>query len=592
MTNHDIAHLLRNVAAAYSIKDEKKYYFQIVAYQKAADAIEKTTTEAKDLYKEGKLTDLPGVGQSIQDHLSELFKTGKVKHFESVLKDVPEAIFPLLDIPSFGPKKAYKLVTFFNLKNPKTVIKEIAKLSETGKIAELDGFGEKSQSDILQAIKEYRLGKTKSGRMVLPYANDLAEKMIAYLKKSRYVQEVFPLGSLRRKRDTIGDVDLAVASDHAKEVLDYFTSYPYIERIIERGEHSSSIIVSSGKQIDLMVQPPKAFGSLLQHFTGSKAHNIHLREHALTIGLSLSEYGIKRLRAKDKEQIEKYETEEKFYDALGLDWIPPEIREDTGEIELAAKHTLPKLIELRDIKGDFHLHSNFPIEPSHDLGVDTLQAMIDVAKKLGYIYMGFSEHNPSTGNHSAQQIYSLIEKRSKEIEKIQKNNKSIRIFKLLETDIQPSGDLAIDDKALGLLDASIVSIHSVFSMNREQMTKRIIKGLTHPKAKILAHPTGRLINERAGYEVDWKELLPFCKANNKALEINSWPTRLDLPDEIVRMAVDSGVLLIINTDSHAASQMNLMQYGVSVARRGFATKTNIVNSWPVEKFTSWLLNQA
>ncbi|MBI2442771.1 MAG: DNA polymerase/3'-5' exonuclease PolX [Candidatus Levybacteria bacterium] len=590
MTNQEISHLLRTIAASYAIKDEKKHYFQIIAYQKAADAIEKTTTEAKDLYKEDKLATLPGVGPSIQAHLSELFRTGKVKHFETVLKEVPPAVFPLLDIPSFGPKKAFKLVSVFKFTNPKTVIDDLAKIAESGKIADLEGFGEKSQADILRAVQEYRLGKTKSGRMVLPYANELAEKMLTYLRKSKYVKDAYAMGSLRRRRDTIGDVDLAVTSGKLDEVIKHFVAYPYKDRVIEKGPQTSSIIISGGKQIDIMVLKPELAGSLLQHFTGSKAHNIKLRELALKKGWSLSEKGIKQTY-QGKKVMKTYDTEEKFYKALSMDWIPPEIREDTGEIERALKHDLPPLIELKDIKGDFHLHSNFPIEPSHDLGADTIKTMVDTAKQRGYSYMGFSEHNPSTGNHTAQQIYTLTQKRNNEIEKVQKSNKSIRIFKLLETDIQPSGDLAIDEKALSLLDAAIVSIHSVFSMPKEQMTKRIIKGLSRPKAKILAHPTGRIINERSGYEVDWEELFAFAKSHKKALEINAWPTRLDLPDEIVRKAVEKGVLLIIDTDSHTASQMDLMQYGVSVARRGWATKANIVNSWPLDTFTSWLLNR-
>ncbi|MEN9407391.1 MAG: hypothetical protein RLZZ455_607 [Candidatus Parcubacteria bacterium] len=589
MTNKEISHLLRTVAAAYTIKNEKKYYFQIVAYQKAADAIENTTTEAKDLFKENRLQELPGVGQSIQKHLAELFETGKVSHFSDVLKDVPRAMFPLLDIPSFGPKKAYKLVSVFKLDDPKKVIDQVAKLAKDGKIAEIDGFGEKSEADILQAIKEFRLGKTKSSRMVLPFANELAEKILTYLLESKAVKEAYTMGSLRRKRDTIGDVDLAVTSHNPEDVIAHFVSYPYKERIIERGPQTASIITSGGKQIDLMVLEPEMAGSLLQHFTGSKQHNIKLRELALKKGLSLSEKGIKQI-IKGKQTMKTFVSEVGFYNALGAEWIPPEIREDTGEIERALAHDLPTLIEAKDIKGDFHLHSSFPLEQSHDQGIDSIRTMVDVGRKLGYSYMGFSEHNPSRGNHTDQQIYSLIEKRNNEIDQIQKSNKSIRIFKMLETDIQPNGNLAIDDNSLSILDASVVSIHSVFSMNREQMTKRIIKGLTHPKAKILAHPTGRLINARAGYDVDWKVLFAFCKTHNKALEINSWPERLDLPDEIVRMAVEADVLLIINTDSHAASQMNLMQYGVSVARRGWATKENVVNSWPVEKFTHWLLS--
>jgi DNA polymerase (family 10) len=586
MTNQEIAKLLRNVAAAYAIKDEKKHYFQIVAYQKAADAIENTPTQIKDLYKEGKLIELPGIGPSIQEHLSELIKTGKVLHFENLLKDVPQAVFPLLDVPTFGPKKAYKLVTFFKLKDPKTVIDAVAKLAEQGKIAQLEGFGEKSQSDIFRAIQEYKLGKTKSGRMTLPYANELAKTIIAYLQTSKYVNQAYPLGSLRRRRDTIGDIDIAVASNNPKKVIEHFVAYPYKERVSEEGEHTASIIVSSGKQIDLMVQPPESFGSLLQHFTGSKSHNIHLREYALKKGLSLSEYGIKH-KVNGKEILKTYKSEEDFYAALGLDWIPPEMREDTGEIELAIQHKLPKLVALSDIKGDFHLHSNYPIEPSHDLGRNSMQEMIKFARQLGYTYMGFSEHNPRISNHTAQQIYSIIKKRNDDIDQLQKVNKDIRIFKLLETDILPDGKLAIDDNCLSILDASIVSIHSVFTMPKEKMTKRVINGLSHPKAKILAHPTGRMINERAGFELNWQEVFSFCKKHHKALEINAWPTRLDLPDTLVRQAVEAEVNMIINTDSHATDQMNLMQYGVDVARRGWAPPRLIVNTWTVGKLSEW-----
>jgi DNA polymerase (family 10) len=300
-----------------------------------------------------------------------------------------------------------------------------------------------------------------------------------------------------RKVSTIGDLDFAVATSDPKKVIEHFVNYPHKERDIEKGDVSASILVSGGRQVDLLIQPKDAFGSLLQHFTGSKNHNVALREYALKKDLSLSEYGIKNLKTKDKK-LKKYASEEDFYDALGLSWIPPEIRENTGEIELAQENKLPKLLELGDIKGDFHIHSNFPIEPSHDLGQSPMEEMLTVAKNLGYEYLGFSEHNPSTSKHTNEQIYSLLLKRDKFIEKLKSSNKYIRIFKLLETDILPSGELAIDDKALSLLDATIVSIHSVFKMDRDKMTDRVLKGLSHPKAKILAHPTGRLLNENTG----------------------------------------------------------------------------------------------
>ncbi|GIW61628.1 MAG: DNA polymerase/3'-5' exonuclease PolX [Patescibacteria group bacterium] len=585
MTNSEIATILRNVAAAYAIKNDAQYRFKIIAYQKAADAVENFATEIQDLIKDGKAIDLPGIGKSIQDHLEELIKTGHVKHFENLMKDIPKAVFPLLNIPSFGPKKAYKIVSYFNLNNPDTVIEDVEKLAREGKIAQIEGFGEKSQQDIIEAIEDYKMGASKTARMVLPYATELAEKVLSYLKKSPDVIEAQPLGSLRRKKETIGDIDIAVATRYPQKVIDYFVKYPYKERILEKGEATASILVSGGKHIDLMVQPPESFGSLLQHFTGSKQHNIHLREFAISKGLSLSEYGIKKKT--NGEKLIKFANEKDFYNAIGLDWIPPEIREDQGEIEFASKHSLPKLVEVSDIKGDFHIHSSYPIEPSHDMGQNSMEEMIEKAKSLNYQYIGFSEHNPSISKHSQKEIYQILIKRNKYIEQIKVYNKNIRIFSLLETDILPNGDLAISDESLNLLDATLVSIHSGFSMSKLEMTKRVLKGLSHPKAKILSHPTGRLLNQRAGYDLEWDEVFAFCKEYNKALEINSWPLRLDLPDVLVKIGKEKGVKFVINTDSHSKDQMDLIRYGVYVARRGWLTKDDIINTQEYNNVELW-----
>lgn len=587
MTNSEISKLLNNVAAAYAIADEKKYRFQILAYKKAADSIEHTVSELKEVFKEGKLEELPGIGPSIKSHLEELFTTGKVKHFEEVLKKVPAAIFPLLDVPGFGPKKAYRLVSEFKLDNPKTVIQDLIKLAENGKIAGLEGFGAKSEQDILQGFKEYGLGKTKTAKMVLPYANELAKKMIDYLQTSKDVVEASTLGSLRRKKSLVGDIDIAVSSKNPEKALNHFVTYPYTERVIEKGTRTASILTSSGRQIDLMVESPEGFGALLQHFTGSKEHNVHLREIALSKGFSLSDYGMKKKNVKDAPLI-KFKTEEELYRVLGLPWIPPEIRENTGEIELAQKKNLPKLVELKDIKGDFHIHSSYPIEPSHDMGQNTMEDMLKRAMELNYEYLGFSEHNPSISQHTSDQTYKILEKRSKFIEQLRlKYKKSIHIFSLMETDILPNGKLALDDKSLSLLDFSIVSVHSSFDMDRKKMTERVLRGLSHPKAKILAHPTGRLLNQRSGYDLEWDKVFDFCKKNGKAIEINSWPLRLDLPDILVKEAIKQGVKLVIDTDSHATAHMDLMEYGVSVARRGFAEKDDILNSMEYNQLKEW-----
>ncbi len=585
MTNVEIAKLLRNVAAAYSIQNESKYRFQIIAYQRAADSIESSITEVKDLVKEDKLAGFPGVGPSIQRHLEDLIKTGTVKHFDSVMKEIPPAVFTLMRVPTFGPKKAYKLTKEFNI-TAKDPIGQVFKLAQEGKINKLEGFGEKSEKDMIRAIEEYHKGYGKTTRMALPYAGEIAETITKYLKKSKDVVDVQPLGSLRRMKETIGDIDFGVSTSHPEKAIDYFLEYPQKERTIEKGPVSASLITTGGTQIDLIALEPSRFGSLLQHFTGSKNHNVHLRELALKKGLSLSERGIKHKG--NEKKIEAFDSEEKFYKALGLEWIPPEMREDTGEIELAAKHALPKIVELSDMKGDLHVHSNYPIEPSHDLGQDTMETMLKRAVELKYDYLGFSEHNPSVSKHTASQIYSILEKRKEKIELLKRSNKNIRILNLLELDILANGNLAIDDKSLSLFDAVLVSIHSSFSMNKTDMTKRILAGLAHPKAKIFSHPTGRLINERPGYEVDFEKLFEFCKKHNKALEINAWPTRLDLGDSNIRRAVTYGVKMVIDTDSHALWQMDLMKYGVAQARRGWATKSDILNTLPYNKFIEWI----
>ena len=587
MSNLEIAKLFRNVADSYTIKDEKKFHFQIAAYQKAADSIFNLTEELRDYYNEGRLNELPGIGNTIKSHLIELFKKGSVTHFEWVLRDIPKSVFVLTDIPSFGPKRAYKLVRQFKLNDASTVIEKLERIATEDKISKLEGFGEKSQSDILRAITEFKQGKGKTTRMTLPYAFEVSEKIISYLKKCPDVDRAEALGSLRRRSPTVGDIDVAVAAKNPKTVIKYFVNYPHKERVIEKGDVSSSLLVSGGRQVDLLIQPAEAFGSLLQHFTGSKNHNVALREFALKKKLSLSEYGIKNLKIKNTP-LQKYSSEEKFYNAIGLDFIPPEIRENQGEVELSAMHNLPRLVDLSDLKGDLHIHSNYPIEPSHDLGQDSFENMLAKAKELNYEYLGFSEHNPSQAKHTNQKIYEILQKRDDKLEKIKSNNKSARIFKLLEIDILPNGNLAIDDRSLDLLDAAVVSIHSVFSMGKEEMTKRVLEGLSHKKVKILAHPTGRLLGERAGFEIDWNKIFEFCKKNNKALEINSQPKRLDLSDNVIKLAVDFGVKMVIDSDSHTANQMTMQKYGVFMARRGWAQNSDILNTLSYNKFSDWL----
>lgn len=587
-TNKDIARLLRKISAAYTLKNENR--FKIIAYDKAADAIEHATSEVKDLWEEGKMEDIPGVGKSIASHLDELFRTGKAKHFEDVMKGLPEAIFPLLDIPGFGPKKAFKLVTELKLTNSKNIIEDLKKKATSGEIAKLEGFGEKSEQDVLQRIGEYSSGKAKSARMLLPYASELADRILSYMKKCPEVGQIEPLGSLRRQVATIGDIDIAVASNKPEKVIDWFSKYPHIERIIEKGPETSSILTGGGKQVDLMVQPTKGFGALLQHFTGSKHHNIHLREYALKKGMSLSEHGIKNQKT---EKTKFISDEVEFYKTLGLAWIPPEMREDRGEIELSKDNALPKLVELNDIKGDLHMHSDYNLEPSHDLGRSSIKELLEKAKSLGYEYIGISDHNPSMSNHTNKQIVDIMKRRAEKFENIRSSTKSTRVhfFTMMETDILTDGRLALPDEVFPHIDAMIVSLHSRFEMPKEQMTKRVLNALSHPKVKIWGHPTGRLLQEREGADVDWDKIFDYCQKHNIAVEVNSSPQRLDLPDALVHQAIMMGVKITIDTDSHEKDQMTGMRYGVSVARRGWAKKSDVVNALEYNRFREWIVGK-
>lgn len=578
LTNLQIAELLRDVAAAYQLKDEKGNRFKIVAYQRAADAVEHATSELKDLWDDGKLQDVPGIGPGIAQHLDSLFKTGKSRHFDLLLKDLPSAMFEFMKVPGIGAKTGYRLAKELKLKN----LNELKEAAKKGKISRLPGFGKESEKDILKSIGETNL---KTQRLLLPYASQVAEEVIAWLMKSKFVKKVEPLGSLRRKASTIGDIDIAVATERPKEVLKYFTRYPRAQRVLELGEATAGIVVAGAVHIDLMVQPLEAFGSLLQHFTGSKHHNIALRELALKKNLSLSEYGIKK-----GGKIYKFANEEDFYRFLGLEWIPPELREGGEEIETARAGKLPKLVQLNEVKGDLQIHSDFNIETSHDLGLSSMQEVINKAGKLNYEYVAFTEHNPSKSRHSEVQMLNILKRKREAIEglnyslrKVVKNS-VIKVFNSLEIDILPEGGLAIGEKALDLLDFALVSVHSSFKMPKEEATKRILSALAYPKVKIFAHPTARKLNEREGIEIDWPKVFEFCLKNNKWLEINSDPMRLDLPDSLVHEAVKQGVKLSLGTDAHHVDGMDNMRYGVTVARRGWAKALDIVNTRSLQEF--------
>ncbi|MBI3577681.1 DNA polymerase/3'-5' exonuclease PolX [Candidatus Gottesmanbacteria bacterium] len=587
-TNAEIAELLRQMAAAYQILNENR--FKIIAYERAADSIEHVTSEVKDLWDDGKLGDIPGVGSSIAGYLDELFRSGRVKHFDSIMKKVPAGVFPLLSVPGIGPKKAYKLVKELKIKDDEDdVIGELEFAAKAHKIAPIEGFGQKSEQDILEAIVTFKKGQIKENRMGLPTADAIAQDVMSFLKKQSAAERIDALGSLRRQVSTIGDIDIAVATKKPKEVIDHFVAYPH-QKLIERGPNGASLLLHSGRQVDLRVQEPGKYGAMLQYFTGSKNHNVKLREYGLSKGLSLNEYGIKKVKT---GKTTSYATEEAFYKALGLPFIAPEMREDKGEIETALKGKLPKLVELSDIKGDLHLHTSYDLKPSHDLGADPLEKYLEKASALGYEYIGLSDHNPKTSDLSEEQIIAIMKKRKEFYEAKARNlsaGRQVKIFVMCEVDIQPDGKLALPKDAFDFVDAVIVSIHSSFTQPKIVMTKRVVAALTaHPKVRIFGHPTGRLLTKREGVELDWKEIFAVCKERDIALEINAYPQRLDLPDTVVFDAVKAGMKLCINTDSHAADQMEMMKYGVSVARRGWAKKDDIVNTLGYNEFRKWLL---
>lgn len=597
MNNRQIAELLRAISAAYEIKGSKNNRFRTAAYDNAADAVEHLSSEAKDIWEEGKLEQVSGIGESISRHMEEVFIKGTSKHFEKILGDLPPAMFELLKLNGVGPRRAYQLSRGLKINN-KNPIQDLEKKAKKGKVAQLEGFGKESEADILSAISEYQA--KKANRMLLPQAENIAAEILNWMKKAKEVEKIETLGSLRRRASTVGDIDLAVATKNPKAVLAHFVKYPKALRILGKGDHKASIVLPNDIQVDLMTIDPDSFGSLLQHFTGSKHHNIALRQYAQDRGLSLSEYGIRKLQNKSiktqsnsKSKLKKFKTEEGFYNFLGLKYLPPELREDMGEIEASLRQAqgkpngLPNVVKLSDIKADLQLHSSFNIETSHDLGNDTMEKMTEKANQLGYEYIAFTEHNPSQSGHSEKDIVKILKHKKEKVLRLNENKNYSRVkkvFNSLEIDILPDGSLPVSDRGLEFVDFALVSIHSSFRKSRREMTRRVLRALKHPKVKIFAHPTGRILNRRESIELDWEEIFQFCLDNSKWVEINASPKRLDLPDYLVREAVKCGVKLTLGTDAHNIAAMDNMKYGVDVAQRGWAQKSDIINTRSLKEF--------
>lgn len=584
--NQQIAEMLKEIAAAYEVKGEDR--FRIAAYRRAADAVEHASADLKELWEEGRLAEIPGIGKALGEHLDEYFRHGKVTHFEQVKRGLPRGMFNLMKVPGVGPKSAYKIARNLKVKS----VADLKKACEEDKVAALPDFGETSQADILKSIAAV---ERRGNRVLLPVAEGVAQKVMEVLTGVAGVKRVDALGSLRRCVPTVGDIDLAVATANPSLAIKAFVGMPEVARILAQGKAKASVVLKSGFQLDLRAQTPASYGAQLQYFTGSKEHNIHLRKLAQEKGLSLSEYGIKQTRRvfldpTGLKNVKKFATEEEFYQALGMPWIPPELREDTGEIEAALRQAqgkpdgLPELVALADIKGDLHVHGNFPLEESHDPGLMKMEEIAKKAVELGYEYIGLGNHSPSVSRHTPTQVFKLLERKNEEIESLRPRFPSLKLLNVVEVDVLTDGQLALDDESLSLLDLVIVGVHSGFLQNQAKMTERVLRALKNPRVHVFGHPTGRLVQEREGYALDWEAVFRACAELDKVLEINAYPRRLDLPEELVREAGRYGVKMVINTDAHEVKQMDLMRYGVDTARRGWAEKREILNALPWPKF--------
>ena len=569
-SNKEIIQILKEVVAAMEVKGDS--FFKIRAYHTAILSIENLTQSVFELWENKRLGEIPGVGQALIDHVGDLFTKGEVVEFNKKKAGLPEGMFELIGLRKVGAKTAYKLASQFQLKHRETALEEVKKLAEAGKIRELDGFSEKSEANILDAIENLKMNKSEKKRTLLANAEKVVERVRDYMLSNKDIQYCEAMGSFRRRSPTIGDLDFAVASENIDETISYFLKFPEVKEILSQGDKKASVVLNNDLQVDLRVIQKKELGSMLQYFTGNMQHNVLLRQYALQNSMSLSEYGIKY-----QEKLEEFAHEEDFYKRLGLQYIVPELRHGKNEIELAKKNELPKLVKLEDIKGDLHTHTTFSD------GENTLEEMVNKAREKGYEYIGISDHAPSVVSRGEDEVKRLIEKRREDIDELNKKYSDIKILFGMEVNILADNSLGLPDEMLKLLDYAIASIHTSFEMDRDKMTERVLSALSNPYIKIWGHPSGRLLNEREGVEINWTKIFEFAAENKKIIEINAQPQRLDLADDLVYEAIKAGVTIIINTDSHNAQSLDMMKYGIDVARRGFCEKHHILNTLNLEK---------
>ncbi len=563
MENRQIADILSEVADILDIQGENP--FRIRSYRSAARTIDDMSENLAAMVREGReLEKIPGIGKSIAEKIKEIVSTGKLNFLDELMSKMPEGLVEMLRIEGLGPKK----VKLFYDKLKIDTVDKLEAAARRGELSELFRMGDKSEEKLLEAIERFRAGM---GRFKLSVGLEYSESIINYLKKAKGVKAIEAAGSLRRRKETVGDLDILVICGRDSDIMDRFVKYDDIEEVIAKGKTKSSARLSCGLQVDVRVLDSASFGSALQYFTGSKDHNIALRKRAVEKKLKISEYGV----FKNKRKIAG-RTEKDVYKAVGLPLIPPELRENHGEIAAAADGKLPKLLELKDIKGDLQMHTN-----ATD-GRDSILDMARKAKGLGYEYIAITEHSKAVkvaGGLDEKQLAKHL----KRIDKAQERIEGIRILKGVEVDILPDGSLDLEDWVLKECDVVIAAVHYRFGMPEEEMTQRIIKGISNKNVDIFGHPTGRLIIERPGYAVNIKELIKAAKDYGVVLEINAHPDRLDLKDIHARLAKDNGVKLVISTDAHSAKQLELMRYGVFTARRAWLEAKDAINTYPLTK---------
>jgi len=574
MANQEIAKIFQNIALYLEMQD---IAFKPQAYEKAALNLETLSEDVSEIYKKGginALKEIPGIGENLAEKIIEYIKTGKIKEYESLKKKMPVNIEELTSVEGIGPKIVRDLYKNLKIKN----LADLEKAAKAKKIRGLPHFGEKTEQNILESIEFLKRSK---GRFLLGEILPKVQDIIEELKKLKEIKSISEAGSVRRRKETIGDVDILITSSNPKKIIDYFVSMPGVIKVWGKGPTKASIRLKENFDVDLRVLPEKQFGSALQYFTGSKEHNIVLRKTAIDRGLKLSEYGLFRA-TRDKRQETRLagKTEKEIYSALKMAYIEPELRENTGEIEAALKGNLPKIISYNAILGDLHVHSNW------DGGENSIEELARQAIKMGYQYIGISDHTKFLRIEHGLNEKQLIQ-RNKEIDKInskfKSQNSKFHILKGCEANILSDGSIDINDETLAKMDFVIAGVHSQMKMPKEKMTARIITAMKNKNVDIISHPTGRILKRRDEYEIDFDKILEAAKYTNTILEINSSPDRLDLKDINIKKAKQAGVKMVINTDAHHIDHMRLMEFGISQARRGWAEKKDIINAWPMEK---------